>query len=75
MTLAESRSRAECWLEEVEEEEGGGTEGGGAAGVDKEKFNVLVKVLEDERKRGREEERKRVRERYLGWEQVRAMVE
>lgn len=67
MTLAESRSSAECWLEEVEEEEGGGTEGGGAAGVDKEKFNVLVKVLEDERKR--------VREKYLGWEQVRAMVE
>ena len=43
MTLAESRSSAECWLEEVEEE-GGGAEGGGAAGVDEGKWNVLVKV-------------------------------
>ena len=40
MTLAESRSSAECWLEEVEEE-GGGTEGGGTAGMDKEKFQYF----------------------------------
>ena len=57
MTLAESRSSAECWLEEVEEEEGGGmegggAEGGGAAGVDKEKFQYVSEGIRKMRGRG-----------------------
>ena len=62
MTLAESRSSAECWLEEVEEEEGGGMEGGGAegggaegggtAGVDKEKFQYVSEGIRRMRGRG-----------------------
>ena len=57
MTLAESRSSAECWLEEVEEEEGGGmegggAEGGGAAGVDKEKFQYVSEGIRRMRGRG-----------------------
>jgi len=57
MTLAESRSSAECWLEEVGEEEGGGMEGGGAegggtAGVDKEKFQYVSEGIRRMRGRG-----------------------